>query len=88
MKTHRGVYRRMVAAYIVGQSITREYLAENRFLKYARGAGDTGVIVSWNTEAPTIAGKNPVLLPGGIAINPITWRRTPCSRNSRTSDAR
>jgi hypothetical protein len=76
LKTHPRVYKRMVAAYIVGQSITPNYLADNPHLKYARGAGDTGVIVSWNTEAPTIAGKNPVLLPGGIAMNPITWTRT------------
>jgi hypothetical protein len=75
MKTHPRVYRRMVAAYIVGQSITPEYLAANPHLKYARGAGDTGVILSWNTEAPTIAAPNPVTLPGGIAINPLTWTR-------------
>jgi hypothetical protein len=30
---------------------------------------------SWNTEAPTVEGTNPVLLPGGLAINPITWTR-------------
>jgi hypothetical protein len=75
MRAHPRVYKRMIAAYVVGQSITPEYLAANPHLKYARGAGDTGVIVSWNTEAPTIAGPDPVLLPGGIAINPITWTR-------------
>jgi hypothetical protein len=75
MKTHPRVYRRMIAAYILGQSITPEYLTANPHLKFAKGASDTGVIVSWNTEAPTIAGPNPVLLPGGIAINPITWTR-------------
>lgn len=64
MKTHPRVYSRMVAAYIVGQSITPRYLADNPHLKFARGAGDTGVIVSWNTEAPGFDGTNPVLLPG------------------------
>jgi len=83
MKTHRRVYKRMVAAYIVGQSVTRRYLADNPHLEYARGAGETGVIVSWNTEAPTIAGKNPVLLPGGIATNPITWTRTQTRATAR-----
>jgi hypothetical protein len=75
LKEHPRVYKRMVAAYIVGQSITPEYLAQNPHLRYARGAGDTGVVVSWNTEAPTIAAPNPVLLKGGIAMNPITWTR-------------
>jgi hypothetical protein len=67
------VYKRMIAAYVVGQSITPEYLADNPHLKYATGPDDTGVIVSWNTEAPVVNGTNPVTLPGGIAINPITW---------------
>ncbi len=73
MKDHPDVYRRMIAAYVVGQSITAEYLAQNPHLKFAAGPSDTGVIVSWNTEAPTIDGVNPVTQPGGIAINPITW---------------
>ena len=75
MKRHPDVYKRMVAAYVVGYSITPDYLARNPHLKFARGANDTQVIVSWNTEAPTVAGTNPVLLPGGLVINPITWTR-------------
>jgi hypothetical protein len=83
LKAHPRVYKRMIAAYVVGQSVTPRYLARNPHLKYARGAGDTGVIVSWNTEAPTIAGKNPVLLPDGIAMNPITWTRTQTRATAR-----
>ena len=75
MKRHPDVYKRMVAAYVVGYSITPDYLARNPHLKFARGANDTQVIVSWNTEAPTVDGTNPVLLPGGLVINPITWTR-------------
>ncbi|MDD5711752.1 MAG: DUF3089 domain-containing protein, partial [Smithellaceae bacterium] len=73
MKAHPDVYRRMIAAYVIGQSVTAEYLAQNPHLKFATGATDTGVIVSWNTEAPAIAITNPVTRPDGIAINPITW---------------
>ncbi len=75
MKDHPRIYKRMVAAYVVGQSITPAYLAKNPHLKFTRRANDTGTIISWNTEAPTIAAKNPVTLPGGIAVNPITWTR-------------
>ena len=75
LKEHPCVYRRMVAAYIVGQSITPSYLRQNPHVNYARGAGDTGVVISWNTEAPQFAALNPVLLKGGIAMNPITWTR-------------
>ena len=75
MKARPGVYKRMVAAYVVGYSITPRYLSLHPFLKFATGASDTGVIISWNTEAPTVDGTNPVLLPGGLVINPITWTR-------------
>ena len=76
MRRHPAVYKRMVAAYVIGYSITPDYLHRNPHLKFAKGPNDTGVIVSYNTEAPTIDGKNPVLLPGGLVINPITWTRT------------
>src|ERR1035437_4020938 len=76
MKDHPDVYKRMIAAYVVGQSITSEYLAQNPHLKFATGPDDTGVIVSWNTEAPMVGGTNPVLLPAGLVINPISWTRT------------
>ena len=75
MKSNPDVYKRMIAAYVIGYSVTSDYLAKNPHLKFAQGPDDTGVIVSYNTEAPGITAKNPVLLPGAIAINPITWTR-------------
>ncbi|HEY5532241.1 MAG TPA: DUF3089 domain-containing protein [Candidatus Anoxymicrobiaceae bacterium] len=75
MKKNPKVYKRMVAAYVIGYSITPQYLSQNPELKFAEGPTDTGVIVSYNTEAPVIGGVNPVTMPGGIAINPITWTR-------------
>jgi hypothetical protein len=75
MKEHPEVYKRMVAAYVVGYSVTSEYLADNPHLKFAEGTDDTGVIISYNTEAPVREGNNPVLLPGAQVINPITWTR-------------
>jgi len=76
MKDNPKVYARMIAAYVIGYSITGAYLAANPHLKFAVGPDDTGVIISYNTEAPTLGGVNPVTRPGGIAINPITWTRT------------
>jgi hypothetical protein len=76
LKDHPDVYSRMIAAYVIGYSITKEYLANNPHLKFADGPDDTGVIISYNTEAPDVAiGTNQCTLPGGIAINPITWTR-------------
>ncbi|MBI5521096.1 MAG: DUF3089 domain-containing protein [Desulfarculus sp.] len=77
MKDHPDVQKRMIAAYVIGYSVTSSYLAANPHLKFAEGADDTGVIISYNTEAPdTVAGTNPVVLPGALAINPITWTRS------------
>ena len=76
LKQHPDVYARMVAAYVIGYSVTPKFLAANPHLKFATGADDTGVIISYNTEAPTIAAPNPVVLPGALVINPITWTRT------------
>ena len=75
MKENPKVYSRMIAAYVIGYSVTGEYLAKNPHLKFAENAGDTQVIISYNTEAPEVIGNNPVLLPGAIAINPINWSR-------------
>jgi len=76
LKQHPDIRARMVAAYLIGYSVTTKILAANPYLKFASGADDTGVIISYNTQAPTIAAPNPVVLPGALVINPITWTRT------------
>ncbi len=87
-KEHPDRYERMVAAYVIGYSITKEDLETYPHLKFATGETDTGVIVSWNTEgiknveenAPNVA-----MLPHGICINPLNWKRdetyAPASEN-------
>jgi hypothetical protein len=76
LKDNPQVLARMVAAYIPGYSVTPDYLAANPQLTFGESATDTGVLLSWNTEAPTTGGPNPVLLPGALVINPITWTRS------------
>jgi pimeloyl-ACP methyl ester carboxylesterase len=76
MKEHPQVYARMIVAYVIGYSVTQDYLTRNPHLRFAEGPDDTGVIVSYNTQAPNVsANGNPVVLPGAIAINPISWTR-------------
>jgi hypothetical protein len=77
MKENPDVYSRMIAAYVIGYSVTDEYLAKNPHLKFAEGPDDTGVIISYNTEAPDVLpGTNPILMGMvGLVINPITWTR-------------
>ena len=75
MKDHPEVYKNMIAAYVIGSPITSDYLANNPHLKFATGPDDTGVIISYNTQAPDVLpGVNPVLYGMvGLVINPITW---------------
>ncbi|MGA2823552.1 MAG: DUF3089 domain-containing protein [Bacteroidales bacterium] len=76
LKSNPQVYSRMIAAYVIGSPVTKEYINENTHLKFATGPDDTGVIISWNTEAPDVTGVNPVLYGMvGLVINPINWKR-------------
>lgn len=75
MQAHPEYYERMVAAYPIGFSITRDWLEEHPYLKFAQGADDTGVIVSWNTEGKGNKGQNNLVVePNAISINPINWK--------------
>ena len=76
-KEHPDYYKRMIAAYAIGYSITKDDLKEFPHMKFATGETDTGVIISWNTEGKeNVEGnvKTAVLLPGAISINPLNWK--------------
>ena len=81
MKEHPDVYSRMVAAYVIGHPITAAYLADNPHLKFAEGPDDTGVIISYNTQAADFFTQQPPVTPNpvlygmvGRVINPINWK--------------
>jgi hypothetical protein len=86
MPAHPDVYKRMIAAYVIGYGITPQYLQQNPHLRFAERADDTGVVISWNTESPSFDGTNPVdtVLPS-IAINPISWTRGTATASASTS---
>ena len=76
-KEHPDYYKRMIAAYVIGYSITKDDLKANPHMKFAAGETDTGVIVSWNTEGRKNMEQNAktaVLLPNAISINPLNWK--------------
>lgn len=67
--------KRMVAAYLIGWCITERDTAATPQLKPAQGEKDTGVFVSWNTEAPDVTAS--ALVPRGarsLCINPLNWK--------------
>ena len=79
-KEHPDRYERMVAAYAIGYSITKEDLEANPHMKFATGETDTGVIISWHAEGPkneetNLPLPNPIIGKNGISINPLNWKR-------------
>ena len=64
---------RFIAAYIIGYSVTPDFLQKNPHVSFAQGRTDQKVLISWNTESPGLTVPNPVVIPGALAINPITW---------------
>ncbi len=85
-KEHTEYLERMVAAYIIGYCVTKEDLEANSALKFAEGADDTGVIISWNTETPENKNvESAIVQKNAISINPLNWKRddtyAPASEN-------
>ncbi len=65
----------LVACYAIGWSITEEEISQYPHLRVAAGADDTGVIVSFNSEAESVGDS--LMIPAGtktLAINPLNWK--------------
>lgn len=77
LKDHAGdadFAERFVACYAIGWSMTAEELDAYPGLKFAEGESDTGVIISYNSEAGYI--DDSLIIPKGtrtLAINPLNW---------------
>lgn len=65
----------LIACYAIGWRITQEEIEEYPQLKFAEGESDTGVIISFNSEAENI--DDSLTVPKGMktfAINPLNWK--------------
>ena len=62
-----------VAAYLIGMAIRPEDIAGFPHLRMALGEKDTGVIVTYNSEA-LLADPSPFSGPETYGINPLNWR--------------
>jgi pimeloyl-ACP methyl ester carboxylesterase len=75
MKEYPEIYKRMVAAYLIGIPFVRDIYDRCPWLKAARAADDTGVIVSYNTQSPVVdAPGNPLANENSVLINPVSWK--------------
>jgi hypothetical protein len=65
----------LVACYAIGWPVTADFLAENPWINMAQGESDTGVVISFNSEAMYI--QSSTLVPAGtkaLGINPLNWK--------------
>ena len=66
---------RLIAAYCIGWKVTEEDLEKYPHLKMAESDDDTGVIISFNSEAENI--DTSIIVPHGVrtlSINPMNWK--------------
>lgn len=65
----------LIACYAIGWSLTKEEIDQYPHLRFAQSEDDTGVIVSFNSEAVDV--HDSVIVPNGtktLAINPLSWQ--------------
>jgi len=79
---------RLVAAYVIGYSVTQSDLDANPLMKIATSATETGCFITYNTVSAE-EGKErqaPTVRPGSFVVNPLTWKTdtafAPASVNS------
>ena len=70
---HPEIQDKLVAAYIIGWNLTEEELQAYPHLKMAKGADDTGVIISFCSEAASL--NTSIIVPNKTyGINPLNWK--------------
>jgi len=72
MPQHPDRYARMIAAYAIGYSYPKQWMANNN-IKGAAKADDYGVVVTWNTEGPNPTKSSALVTSDDYCINPLTW---------------
>ena len=65
---------KLVAAYLIGFSVTQHDIDTFPHLKIAAGESDTGVIITYNTGTTRYKKPLPIILPGTFCVNPLNWR--------------
>lgn len=65
---------KLIAAYLIGFSVTARDTETHPQLKIAGGESDTGVIITYNTGTTKYNKPLPIILPGTFCVNPLNWR--------------
>jgi len=74
MRLHPERLKRMIACYAIGYYFPETWFNANPHVGKAQGETDTGVLISWNTEAPGATKVNFCIGDGSFCINPLNWK--------------
>lgn len=68
--------KKLIAAYVIGYSITPVDLEVNPLMKISANADDTGCFIAYNTisDEPGKEKEGPTIIPGTYVVNPLTWK--------------
>lgn len=67
------IYERLIAAYAIGYTLTREELDTYPYLSPAQDSTDTGVLIGFNSVTRPDA-VSPLFRENVVCINPVNWR--------------
>lgn len=68
-----GAEDRFIAALLPGWTLTAKNLAEHPAVVMCTSAEQTGCVISYNTMAAGKQKVSPTLMPGAVAVNPLSW---------------
>jgi len=66
--------KKLIAAYVIGWSVTNEDLKKYTHLKMSEAPDETGCIISYNTQTPDASMS--IVRKGAVAVNPLTMTLT------------
>ena len=68
-----GAEKQLIAAHLLGWSLTAEDLKANPSVKMCERSDQTGCVISYNTMAEGRQAVAPTLKTGAFAVNPLSW---------------
>jgi hypothetical protein len=68
-----GAEDRMLAAYLIGFSITRDDMDANPAIRMSAGPEDTGCFIAYNSIRDGVQDQSIQILPGAVVTNPLSW---------------
>ena len=69
-----GLYPRMVAAYIIGGTISKDWMNKMTNISVCDEAAQLGCLVHWDTLNITQINEKMPIYENNICVNPITWK--------------